>query len=296
MKFRHRNINEDMEYRDHVVENCEEYVNDFLTSFSRPVLQYVGEKLLKVTPVEQYSFVNKTYYNDYAIPVIGDYYLFIAAKHPGDEKENDLPITEPQWNALRTYSAANSCMLCDYVRIVTIRHFNKIAAKTKGKEVETTVSSITRSKDKNHEELVSQDEIFDLVAKIFYDQDITDDDLAEDIRRDLRNALNELKDITPNGNFRFDGKKDFRVLELCCMYDYKWDDIADELREYFPEPIPDVFSELSDIEKKSIQTRIAQWKKRAILHLTNLIYKSHRYKYINSAVIQHRINRKPQST
>lgn len=296
MKFKHTNIHEDLDYRDHVVENHEEYVNDFLNVFSKPILQYIGEKIRKVTPVEIYSLENRASYRDYAMPLIGEYYMFIAAKHPGQEKDGELPIESPQWNALRKYSAENGCTLYSYINTITVRNFLKTAVQSNPPE--KTATSIERSKGKNHEDIITHDETFDFIAKVYYDQEYLYDDLGEEIKNDLRKALNDLKEITidpekeSNNSFKFDGTKDFRVLELCCMYDYKWDDIADELKDYFKVPFSGPLQDISDKEKKSIQTRIAQWKKRAIEHFTDLIYKSNRYKYLNSAIIQHRINRK----
>lgn len=293
MNFKHRTIYEDLDYRDHVVDNCKEYVDDFLNVFSRPVLQFVGEKIMNVCPVEVYSFENKCYYEDYAIPVVGQYYLFIAAKHPGDEKEGEAPIEVPQWNALRTYSAEKESSLLHYVNLITIRHFNKIAAKS---IPETTVDlDNNTNKDKDVQKEDSQKDIFCILKKIVYDQEVSYNDLSEEIKNDLLKALNELRTITPNNGLnkcRFDGEKDYKVLLYSCMYDYDWSDIAEELEEYFAKPFSRSLQEISDNEKRGIQTRLSQWKIRAILHLTYYICQSDKFNYLKSAIIQHKMNKR----
>lgn len=293
MKFKHSNINDDMDYRDHVVANDKEYVNDFLTSFSKPILEYVGKMIMNVCPVEEYSIENKTYYKNYAVPLLGMYYLYIAAKHPGDEKDGELPIEAPQWNALNAYSADNNSTLFHYVNIITIRHFIKIAAGDDGE-------------GKGPEKPVSEDEIFNYLKKIYYDQDVVTDDLAADIINDITNALNDFRNADgDHENEKNNREKDYKLLLLSCMYDYRWEDIADDLKDYFEfknekrnvllSSSEIDFSVFSREEKKIIQTRLSQWKKRAILHFTRHIYKSDKYVYLKGAIINHRISRKPQT-
>lgn len=280
MRFKHTNIHEDLDYKDHVVNNEKVYVNDFLTSFSKHILQYVGEKIIKVTPVELYDFASNTYYKDYSIPLAGEYYLFVAAKFLEGIDEYNRPTKVPHWDVIRNYSGANNCTFFSYVNLITIRHFNKIAIQD-GKEPPVAPQS--------------QDLIFSFLSRIYYDQDLPHNELNEALQTDLQDALNDLKDITPQNpdkSFRFDGEKDYRVLELCCMYNYDWDDIADELEDYFTTPFSVPLTELPEKEKKAVQTRISQWKKRAIHHLTSLICKRDKYNYLKSAILLHRINRK----
>lgn len=291
MEFKHRTIYEDMDYRDHVVDNCKEYVDDFLNVFSKPILQYVGQKIMGVCPVEVYSFENKCYYKDYAIPVVGQYYMFIAAKHPGDEKEGEAPIEVPQWNALRTYTGEKNSTLQHFVSLITVRHFNKIAAKS---SPETPVDmDDDPNKDKEVQEANSQKEIFCILKKIIFDQESSNNDLSEEIKNDLLKALNGLRTITPNRGlkkYRFDGEKDYKVLYYSFMCDYNWEDIAEELQTYFEKSFSGPLQEIPDKEKREIQTRISQWKIRAILHLTDFICQSDKFNCLKSAIIQHRMN------
>lgn len=298
MKFRHTNINEDLNYRDHVVNNEEEYVNDFLSNFSKPILGYVGKEIMDVEPVKAYSFERKTYYMDFTTPIMGDYFMFIAAKLPGDEKDDEPPITRPQWDALRKYSAENNCSLFNYVNRITIRHFCKLPGKKAEKKGNTESDSGNEkdTKGKKRDTLISLFDIFDYLAKIFYDQELPYKELKENIINDLQNALDDLKKIPNNDNslkdFRFDGKRDHRVLELCCMYNYSWIDVAEELQEYINIPISDPLEEISDKEKRKIQNRIALLKQRALQDFTKLIFKSDKYKCLKNAILQHKLNRK----
>ena len=284
MYFKPTNIKEDMELRDQVIENEKDAVQGFLDNFSKPILQFVGQYIKKVQPIDVYSFERKAYYKDYAIPITGEYYMFIAAKFPGEEKDGEAHIPAPQWNVLRYYSAANDSRLYNYVNIITIRHFKKLAIQS----------------DKSDEiHSLEEKDVFDFLAKIYYDQDFSYEDLSQDIMKDLYTALNDLRCISSKeknigniGNFKFDGEKDYQVLKLCIMYDYEWNDIAEKLKEYFPAPFPHSLKDLPDKDKKMIQTRIAQWKKRAINHFTNLIYRSDKYKYLKSAISKHRTNKK----
>ena len=123
MEFKHENIYKDLDYKDQVVNNNKRYVDDFINIFSKPILQYVGENILKVTPVELYNLENKTCYKDYSIPLVGEYYLFIAAKFLDVIDSDGSPNTTPQWNALRLSSAENNSTLYNYVNLITIRHF-----------------------------------------------------------------------------------------------------------------------------------------------------------------------------
>lgn len=292
MKFNHTNIYEDMDYRDHIAANDKEYVNDFLNVFSKPILGYVGKEIVNVTPVETYSFENKTYYMDYIIPVMGDYYLFIAAKHPGEEKDGEQPIREPQWDALRKYSAENNSTLLHYVNLITIRHFCKLAGKKTPSNPESSSVNDKDNKGRNSDNPVLLYDIFDFLSKVYYDQDLPYNELKEDIRNGLLNALNDLRNSSSAGDKKYDGEKDYWVLTYCCMYEYNWDDIADELKAYFNKPFSGPLPNIPEKEKRDIQTRISQWKARAIEHLTNLIIVSDKYYYLKSAILQHKINRK----
>lgn len=272
MRFKHTNIDEDLYYRDQIANNNEEYVNDFLGNYSKPILEYVGEKILNVTPVELYSFKNKSYYKDYATPILSEFFLFIAAKFLDLTNPDGSPNKTPQWDALRSYSAKNNCSFYSYVNQITIRYFCK--------------------KTSNKKEPISNDKAFDYFANLFYDQDIPYDDLSEEIKNDLRSVLYDMKNAEKSD--KSDGEKDSRILELSIMYDYEWYDVAEEMAEYFNYPIPDQLKDLPKNEKQKIQTRIAQWKKRAIEHLSSKVIKDKddKYKHLKSAILQHKINRK----
>lgn len=295
MKFGHKTIEEDLRYRDHVVDNQDEYVRDFLGPFSRPILHYIGQHIVHVEPTCVFNYNNRTYYKDYATPLSAQYYMFIAAKFPGDEKDGEPPITKPQWKALRSYSAENKSSLFNYVNIITIRYFYSHNEYDNGNTVVVPFDEVKKSKEEDGLD-VAQRKIFAYLQEIYYDQEVPIYDLSEEILTDLKRALYDLKDIkkkyegkTEKSKYKFDGEKDYRVLELCCMYEYDWEDIADELRDYFDNPFPTPIEELSPQDKIDIQNRIAQWKQRAILHLTNLISDSDKYNYLKSAIIKHKM-------
>ena len=262
MKFRHETLEDDMVYRDHVLENEREYVNDFLGPFSKDILQYVGKYFMIVQPSVVYNQVNKSYYEDYASPMKSDFYMFIAKPFfVGDDNVNmSNPI--PQWNNLRKYEAKNNCKLHSFVYTITFREFYK-RAKTLQKSPDVGT--------------VFTEEVFNFFEQLFYDQDVSSDDFGAEIQTDLRNALTDLRNINTNTvnednvRYKFDGEKDYRVLELCIMYEYDWEDVADELRDYFKKPFSGPLSEIPTEEKKDIQSRIAQWKKIYLLIIV-LIY------------------------
>ena len=270
MEFKHENIYKDLDYKDQVVNNNKRYVDDFINIFSKPILQYVGENILKVTPVELYNLENKTCYKDYSIPLVGEYYLFIAAKFLDVIDSDGSPNTTPQWNALRLYSAENNSTLYNYVNLITIRHFCK-----KPYQEESTLSNV---------------DAFDYLANLFYDQDISYVDLKEEIKNDLLSVLNDMRKTKPLA--KSDGERDARILELCVMYEYDWIDVTEEMAEYFNYPVPEQLRDLPNIDKKKIQTRIAQWKKRAIEHLSSMVIKSDKYNHLKGAILQHKLNRK----
>lgn len=105
-------INSDIEIAHRVEANNPETVDYFLSVFSRPMLEYIGKKIMCRTGVLTNGVLS------YSPSVFGEYYEFISS-----------PIIDgsPQWRKLSLFKG--NARLITYVTTITTRHFIKMRNK-----------------------------------------------------------------------------------------------------------------------------------------------------------------------
>lgn len=254
MRYNLNSVDDDLSFRDQVITNKKESVDFFLSVYSKPILEYVGKNIVKVAPSQVYDFTNKRFLDVYSIGVSGLYYEFIAAKFPKIGEEN---ANIPQWNALRNYNGANDCRLFTYLNVITIRHFCNNPIK------EDKARGITKGRGEVDEaSFVDSDMLFQKLCDYLYDEDESLE-FTQAIKEELDKAKHELREKTPKVG-GINGERDYLVLSYSVVYEYESDVIAELLEEFLPRPI-------AEMKRSQIQTRLSQWKLRAIQHLTDII-------------------------
>lgn len=252
MKIRLENLSDDLSFARRVIDNEKKPVLFFLTDFSKPLLEYIGRCILKLPPAEIYhSGENSFTEYSYSVGCSSLYYKFIAEAFP--EAADFLP----QWDRLRYYEQTGTARLVTYLNVITTRYFYRHHPDTfdDTNEEQRKLKGERRSgKDIDPDLLHSYDDserLYLLLCAKLQDKD-EEVDFSEEMYAELEVARKMLKE------------KFAKVVEYCYFSNLPTMEIAERMRDDF-ETDPRLMS------RKDIQTRISQWKNRAIASLTNII-------------------------
>ena len=252
MKIRLTDVNDDLAFVRRVIGNEKEPVEYFLKDFSKPLLEYVGRCILKLPPVEVYNPDERTFTTySYSAGCSSLYYKFI-----GEEFAEDRNFL-PQWDKLRYYEASCRSRLVTYLNVITTRYFYKHHPDTFDdiSDDERRRSGKRRDGKSIEEELLnSYDEserLYLLLCMKLQDKD-EEVRFSEDMFRELEMARTMLKE------------KFAKVIEYCYFHDLTTTEIAERMKDDFE-------TDPANMSRKDIQTRISQWKNRALASLTNII-------------------------
>lgn len=263
MEFKFNSTADDMAFRDRVINNEPSAVNYFLKKYSWPFLNYIGREIMHENPCRVYDFDSQCYKDDYAMGLLGEYYFFIAAKI----------VPPPQWDKLRMYKGF--CGLYTYINVITTRHFLKLKAgesKVPSNPGDDDSGEINNNGGSKNEIEIGTNDIF-----------FENGDAEKETKELAMRALDDLKTrVSTSKGKKIDGEKDYWVL-FYSINGYDNYTIAEELEGYLPRP-------LMEMERLDVQTRVAQWKLRAIYHLVDLILdkkNEKKYSELRSQIIRH---------
>jgi len=220
--------------------NDKDSVAYFLETYSKPLLEYVGRNVLKLMPLPIYkprqndvSKLEQFEEYSYGIGCYGLYYEFIAALF--EELSH-----KPQWNKLGYYVDNPRSRFYTYLSVITVRYF----LKHHPDDERSAGSDDTSSYDEN-------ERLYLMLSLKLQDKD---DEVvfSEEMYQELEVARSMLK------------AKDARIIELACFSDLSTMEIAEQMKDEF-ETNPSIMS------KKDVQTRISQWKNRALVRLSGII-------------------------
>ena len=240
-RFRQNDIDDDVAFAKRIITNEKEAVAFFLETYSKPLMEYVGRRILKLKPLPVYktgqgdiSKLEQYEEYSYGVSCYGAYYLFIAAIING---------MTPQWDKLRYYAENPRSPFYTYLSVITTRYFLKHHPDREKPD----------KKDKE-KEISSYDENERLYLMLCLKLQDKDEEVlfTEDMYKELETAHGMLK------------AKDALIIELTCFSDMTTMEIAEEMKDDFE-------SDLSTMSRKDIQTRISQWKNRAFVRLSGII-------------------------
>lgn len=271
MRFYFNNVNDDLVFRDLVIRNEKPAVDYFLGVFSKPILEYVGKHIAKVQPSKVYDFENQRYIDVYNISIIGAYYEFIAKQflNLGEGKKNI-----PQWDALKIYKG--KCRLYTYVNVITTHYFYKhpvLVDKGGG------LTQVPR--DIKEALFVDSELLFQKLCDYLYDEDDSLE-FSQAVKEEIDKARDELRTKMSKQGENI-GERDYWVLKYSVVEEYNTDETAKLLESFFNHP-------LAEMERTQVQSRLSQWKLRAIQHLTDVILASAntmKYPNLRGLIIRH---------
>lgn len=252
MKYKLNNLADDIFFARQVTENEKEAVGFFLSDFSKPLLEYIGRNILRLSPVEIHHPEGSSFTElSYSLGCSSLYYKFIAEAFP--EEKNFVP----QWDKLRYYVNDNRSRLATYLTVITTRYFCRHHPDTfddVSDDERRMNGNRQRCKNEDAKLLNSYDEserLYLLLCMKLQDKD-EEVRFSEEMYGELETARKMLKE------------KFAKVIEYCFFSDLTTTEIIENMRDYF-ETNPDVMS------RKDVQTRISQWKNRAISSLSNIL-------------------------
>ena len=276
-RFKLNDLADDLAFVKRIMANEKDAVAFFLGTYSKPLLEYIGRSVLKLMPLPVYMSEGRGKRSadpsqtmapsktnpeleqfdkySYSIQCYGEYYLCIAKKFNEMPAQRGLSVVGhrvniPQWDKLGYYAKnPGAPRLYTYLSVITVRHF----LKHHPDEDEDYKSSQTGKSAKN-DEICSYDENERLYLILSLKLKDRDDDVvfSEEMFHELQVARGMLK------------TRDAQVIELTCFSDLSTMEIAEEMKDEF-ETAP------STMRKKDVQTRISQWKNRALVRLSNII-------------------------
>ena len=238
--FRLNDIADDVAFAKRVIANEKCAVSFFLGVYSKPLMEYIGRNVLKLIPLPVYNptdenvpEIEKFDEVSYGIGCYGAYYEFIAAKF----LENGRL---PQWDKLGYYTVSPKSRFYTYLSVITVRHFLKHHPEKD-----------TKASDDESCSYDDNERMYLLLCMRLHDNadDVT---FTEAMFRELDLARSMLK------------PKDARIIELTCFSNLSTMEIANEMKDEFE-------SDPLAMKKKDVQTRISQWKNRAIVRLCGII-------------------------
>ena len=239
-KFRLNDINDDLAFVEKVRTNDKDAVAFFLQTYSKPLMEYIGRNVLKLMPLPVYkprradtppSEQFEEY--SYGIGCYGMYYEFIAALFREPDKQ-------PQWNKLAYYADNPRSRFYTYLSVISVRHFLKHHP-----DKERTAS------DDDADSYDENERLYLMLCLKLQDRD-DEVTFTEDMYQELEVARGMLK------------AKDAKIIELSCFSNLSSTDIAEQMKDEFE-------TDPSAMSRKDLQTRISQWKNRAIVRLSAII-------------------------
>lgn len=240
--FRLNDIDGDLTFVKRVMANDREAVFYFLETYSKPLLEYIGRNILKMMPLPVYnprqdktSELEQFDEYSYGIGCYGMYYEFIAALFKEISKQ-------PQWDKLGYYAENPRSRLYTYLSVITTRYFLKHHPdRADGKWADDG-------------DISSYDENERLYLMLSLKLQDKDDEVvfSEEMYQELEVARTMLK------------ARDARIIELACFSDLTTMEIAQQMKDEFD-------SDPSAMNRKELQTRISQWKNRALVRLSGII-------------------------
>lgn len=238
--LRLNDIDDDLAFVGRVMANDNSAVAYFLETYSKPLLEYVGRNILKLAPLPIYnpqqgkeSELDRFEKYSYGIGCYGMYYEFIAAQF----KEAGL---QPQWDKLGYYAKNPRSRFYTYLSVITTRHFLKHHPDRE----QRVGSDDTSSYDDN-------ERLYLMLCLKLQDKD-AETVFSEEMYQELEVARGMLK------------SKDSKIIELACFSDLSSMEIAEQMKDEFE-------TDPSRMNKKDLQTRISQWKNRAMVRLSGII-------------------------
>ena len=243
-RFRLNDINDDLAFVKRIMTNDRDAVAFFLEAYSKPLMEYIGRSILKLMPLPVYnprqgnaSVLEQFDEYSYGIGCYGMYYEFIAAMFKEISKQ-------PQWDKLGYYVENPRSRFYTYLSVITTRYFLK--------HHPDRVDS--KSAQNDSDDVSSYDENERLYLMLCLKLQDKDEEMAfsEDMYQELELARTMLKE------------RDAKIIELACFSDLSSTEIAEQMKDEF-ETAPSAMS------KKDLQTRISQWKNRALVRLSGII-------------------------
>lgn len=249
MKIRLKDLADDVAFVRRVIGNEKSSVEYFLTVFSKPLLEYIGRRILRLPPAEVYNPDGSALREySYGIGCSSLYYKFIAEEFPADK------LFAPQWDRLRYFEANGHSRLATYLAVITTRYFYRhhpdtfddTGAEERRREGRRGGGdeSLLRSYDES-------ERLYLLLCMRLQDQD-DEVRFTDDMLRELELARSMLRE------------KYARVVDYCFFSGLPTMEVAARMRDEF-ERAPESMS------RKDVQTRISQWKNRAVASLANII-------------------------
>lgn len=238
--FRLNDIDDDVAFVKRVMTNEKDAVGFFLQSYSKPLLEYVGHHILKMAPLPVYNprqgnvaELERFDEYSYGIGCYGMYYEFIAALFKEDDRQ-------PQWDKLGYYAENPRSRLYTYLSVITTRYFLK--------------HHPDKERAVNADDDSSYDESERLYLMLCLKLQDNDEEVAfsEEMYQELELARTMLK------------ARDAKIIELACLSDLSSMEIAKQMKDEFE-------TDPSTLSRKDLQTRISQWKNRAIVRLSGII-------------------------
>lgn len=241
-RIRLNDLNDDLAFVKHVMANDKDAVAFFLETYSKPLLEYIGRSVLKLMPLPVYkprqkgvSEMEQFEEYSYGIGCYGTYYMFIAALF-------DELSKLPQWNKLGYFAENPRSRFYTYLSVITTRYFLKHHPDmADGKSAQADDSS---SYDEN-------ERLYLMLCMKLTDKD-DEVTFSEEMYHELEVARSMLK------------SKDAQVIELTCFSSLSTMEIAEQMKDEFD-------GDPSAMRKKDVQTRISQWKNRALVRLSGII-------------------------
>lgn len=249
-RFRFSDLDDDLAFVKRIMANDRDAVAYFLETYSKPLMEYIGRSILKLMPLPVYrprggdSKTTRTRQEleqfdeySYGIGCYGVYYEFIAAMFKEISKQ-------PQWDKLGYYVENPRSRFYTYLSVITTRYFLK--------HHPDRVDS--KSAQNDSDDVSSYDENERLYLMLCLKLQDKDEEMAfsEDMYQELELARTMLKE------------RDAKIIELACFSSLSSTEIAEQMKDEF-ETAPSAMS------KKDLQTRISQWKNRALVRLSGII-------------------------
>lgn len=269
--FRLNDINDDLAFVKRIMANDRDAVAYFLETYSKPLMEYIGRSILKLMPLPVYRpRQNKSgtanlrqqeleQFDEYSygIGCYGMYYEFIAAMFKEISKQ-------PQWDKLGYYVERPRSRFYTYLSVITTRYFLK--------HHPDRVDS--KSAQNDSDDVCSYDENERLYLMLCLKLQDKDEEMvfSEDMYQELELARTMLKE------------RDAKIIELACFSGLSSTEIAEQMKDEF-ETAPSAMS------KKDLQTRISQWKNRALVRLSGIIT-ADKNKHLFPSILEYVKNKK----
>jgi len=273
-----KNVEDDKKFRDDIVANVKDAVDFFLGDYSIPILNGIGRSMHRSIPFfvgsSNISIDNQEYLDDeeiivndndinYYVALSGPYYEFISKPYNNGK---------PEWIVLSQYNGDKNARLHNYIiRAFTRYIFKEYMKISKNK-------GIVRPPKSGINTVEAESYLFNILMDTLYDEEV--DFITEEIVGEIKSALGLFGQTKKNEDY-------MKIINLSIFEEHTTDEIAETLGEWFAKP-------LKDLSRKDIQTRISQWKQRAIKQFAKFILDSNNEKNFQNlwSYVSEHINKK----